>query len=74
VKYSRMVVKVQKPLMGAPDVLIYNEDKSVWALLPFEPRDIEALFGREVKQYWLADVPKKTGIIKLVKRVKEQDW
>lgn len=74
--FERQIIKVQKPLAynGPAMALIYNEDRSITAELPFDDQLAE-VFGNDLKQYWLADLPVKTsGYIKMLKQMPEQDW
>lgn len=74
--YTREIIKIQKPLVsnGPADALIYNEDRSLTTMLPWT-KEIDAAFGDDVKQYWLADIPQfDKGYIKLIEQIEEQDW
>lgn len=76
-----IVLKIQRPLAtnGAPDWLFYNEDRSIYTLLPPSP-DVVALLGAELKVYVYAKlIPAPTGegqFFELVSgsRPPEQDW
>lgn len=75
-QYTTQIIKLQRPLatnMDQAQVLVYNEDRSLERMLPYTD-DMQKLFGSDQKQYWLADIPKKTGYIKLIQQVEEQDW
>lgn len=77
-KYERHTLKLQRPLFGNGDpgeILIYNEDRSIEQLIPLNADELGHVFGDEPKVYFLADVPvNKPGLIKLIKRLPEQDW
>lgn len=74
-RYFRRIVKLQRPLATnhKPEVLIYDEVKRFVFFLPYDEHMVE-LFGDDIKQYWLADIPRYKGDIKLIKRMEEQEW
>lgn len=49
---SAQILKVQMPLFGAADALIYNEDRSIYAMLPLQdaPELVEYM-GDSLKRY-----------------------
>jgi hypothetical protein len=74
-----MILKIQKPLSGnvePPEILVYNEDRSVTESIPMSWFDIHELFGDDVKQYWDGDIIEANGTknIELHKQVKAQPW
>lgn len=75
-KYKREIIKIQKPIVtnGPAEAMVYNEDHSVFTLLPWT-EDLDEIFGDDLKQYWLADIPQfDKGFIKLIQEVEEQVW
>lgn len=53
-------------------ILAYTENKQRQALIPLPEEMISDLFGEEVKIYVKASV--KNGVLKIKKRVAEQEW
>lgn len=75
--HDRMIIKIQRPLYMSdqePQVLIYNEDQTISTFLPYDDA-MKDLFGEDLKQYWIADLPTKTkGFIKLQRQVVDPGW
>jgi hypothetical protein len=81
-----MIIKVQKPLATygmPPKALIYNEDRSVEIYVPMS-KDMDELFGNDVKQYWEAKLGEHPGgevyigdgttLLTLFKKLEEPNW
>lgn len=56
-----MVLKFQKPLLGAQQVLIYDEHKTILDQIPLT-KSINKLFGKRYKMYRVCKIDKK-GIL-----------
>lgn len=71
----KTIIKIQRPLFTntEPEVLMYNETRSFEATYPLT-KELEKVFGDDVKQYWLANVPKRKGQVELLEEVEWQDW
>lgn len=68
---GRVIVKVQRPLAGAPEWLIYNEDRTVFFhAVPDE--SVRRSMGNRYKCYAWATVSGDT--INLHGEAPEQDW
>lgn len=68
---KEFIVKVQMPLAGAPDVLVYNEDRSVFYHGPFDDA-VRSLLCGEVKVFLWAHMA--DGSIHLGRPAPWQDW
>lgn len=76
------IFKVQRPLWGlpkgaAPEALVYNEDRSVLELIPYDERLGRFFEDDESKIYMVGEVEKPhSGKIKitLLEIVGEQEW
>lgn len=69
-----MIVKVQLPLYTnepQPMVLIYNEDRSIEGMVPYD-KATKKMLGRKPKQYYYAIVTGEN--VGLIKRAPDQDW
>jgi hypothetical protein len=66
-----MIVKLQRPLAGGTEVLIYNKDRSVQGMIPMTP-DLQRLFGKKPKVY--AEGSFKNGIVEIDRLVPDQPW
>jgi len=69
--------KLQKPLFDStggdfPQVMAYTENKNQMSTIPMGQDIIDEIFGDELKIYVKATV--KNGILKVKRRVPEQDW
>lgn len=67
--------KLQRPLHSnddVPMVMAYTEDRENLAMLPMPEEAIDEVFGDERKIYVRARVV--NGILKVKRRVAEQDW
>lgn len=77
---EQQIFKIQKPLATNNEdmlyVLAYNTDQSIELYIPLEPNEIDALFGADLKQYWLAHAILNIAgnMLVLDKKVAEQDW
>lgn len=70
-----MIVKVQIPLAGDPQVFVYNEDRSVEVLWPYTKelrRDLRRHMGDRPKAYFDAYIKNKTLYLDRV--VADQPW
>ena len=66
-----MVVKIQVPLTGEPEVLIYNEDKSYYQMLPFDD-NFKNIMDKSFKKYFQVKI--ENNKLVLIKEVSEPDW
>lgn len=66
------IYKLQRPLMGGKELLLYNEDKSIISHLPPQ-KDLLKMFGNDLKIYVLGHFDQK-DIFHIEKQVKQQDW
>lgn len=57
--YYADVVKIQRPLFTNDDpmALVYNADRSFQAFVAWDS-DLKKMFGDDLKQYWVAYLPK----------------
>ncbi len=67
------IAKLQKPLFGDPQVLIYDESGDWNVMMPYDKTWDDALFGDEVKIYVRACF-KKDGMFYIDEIVEEQDF
>lgn len=69
--------KLQKPLFDStggefPQVMAYTKDKNQMSMIPMGQEIIDEIFGDDAKIYVKATV--KNGILKVKRRVADQDW
>lgn len=67
--------KLQRPFAtneDIPMIMAYTENKQKMAMLPSTAEWLDDIFGDEAKIYVKATV--KNGVLKIKKRVPEQDW
>lgn len=67
--------KLQRPIVTNdpfPTVMAYTENKANMAMIPMGEELMDELFGDELKVYVKATV--KNGVLKVKRRVPEQDW
>jgi hypothetical protein len=74
-----MIFKIQKPVatnVDPPEVLVYNQDRSITQSIPMPKEDIDAIFGDDLKQYWEAEIieANDTKNLMLRQKVGDQDW
>jgi len=69
------VLKLQRSLAGAPQVLGYNQTKSVLFEVPLTP-DLDRLFAGRDKVYVKATVRNKGGTqrVEVLNTTRAQDW
>lgn len=74
---SRQIWKLQRPMatnMPVLEVMAYTEGKENLAFIPLSEKEIDEIFGDELKIYVKAKVNKHTGILEVKKRVPDQWW
>jgi hypothetical protein len=69
---SSQIVKVQVALAGDPNVLIYNEDRSIQAQFPASKEVLTLMAGR-VKAYFHSTLD-ENGLLGLDEEAPNQDW
>ena len=72
---QRMIVKVQLPLASnapKPELLVYNEDRSIQELLPASKEVVDLFDEDEVKAFFYATL--KDGNLTLDGRAPWQTW
>jgi hypothetical protein len=58
-KGKTMIVKIQKPLVGPPEALVYSQDRrTISRMIPMAelPATIRAALGERVRVFWHANV------------------
>jgi hypothetical protein len=72
---TKHIIKVQRPLHTTepnPQVLVYNQDRSILQQFPFT-EELQELFRDDVlKLYFEATL--RRGELTLVKNIEQQDW
>lgn len=61
-----MIVKVQKPLSGPPDALVYSADvRTVFQTIPMAdlPANVSAALGERVRVFWHATVDDSGALV-----------
>lgn len=71
-RYTKTVIKFQRPIYGAGLVLMYNEDRSIMGQLPMD-RAFEMLFGDRYKIYCECKYRNSDGYLQIGKEV-NADW
>lgn len=69
---KKEIFKLQRPIAGGKELLLYNEDKSIISQLNCE-KELLKLFGKDFKIYVLAYFD-KSDVLHIEKKVKQQDW
>ena len=69
------IVKIQTPLFGGSEVLVYNEDKSVMEMFPNSLEIERAMAGEDKKFFYAKNVKVNEGfILDIIKEAPWQDW
>ena len=68
-RYTKTVIKFQRPIYGSELVLMYNEDRSIMGQLPMD-RIFEMLFGDRYKIYCECKFRNSDGYLKIGREVK----
>ena len=72
---TKHIIKVQRPLFTTepnPQVLVYNQDRSICQQFPFT-EELQELFRDDVlKLYFEATI--RNGELTLVNNIEQQDW
>ena len=71
-KYTRTIMKFQRPIFGSNNVLMYNEDRSIMGQQPMDAV-FELLFGERYKIYCECKYRNEDGYLEIGKEV-EADW
>lgn len=71
-----MIVKIQKPISGPPDALVYSADRrTIFQTLPMAdlPASISAALGERMRVFWHATV-EDTGALVFGAAAPTQGW
>lgn len=71
-KYTKTVMKFQRPIFGSNNVLMYNEDRSIIGELPMDTI-FSMLFGERYKIYCKCKYRNNDGYLEIGEEV-EADW
>jgi hypothetical protein len=67
-----MIVKVQRPLAGEPQILIYNEDGTFVVTFSCDEVTKKLFPNNELKIYWEAEIERHT--LNFLYQVADEDW
>lgn len=68
-RYTKTVIKFQRPIYGSELVLMYNEDRSIQGQLPMD-KAFELLFGDRYKIYCECKFRDRDGYLEIGREVK----
>lgn len=68
-RYTKTVIKFQKPIYGSDLVLMYNEDRSIMGQLPMD-KVFKMLFGDRYKIYCECKFRDSDGYLEIGREVK----
>ncbi len=73
---DKFIVKIQMPIAGENDILVYNKTRSVLAILPVT-KEIKEFMGGDLKKYaWAkyADKHAKITLLEIIYEAPDQNW
>ena len=67
-KYTKCIIKFQRPIAGSGGVFMYNKDRSIMGELPMDD-SFEYLFGDRFKMYCECKYRNSDGFLEIGKEV-----